>query len=108
MTSGAARALQSAAQSGEHRLSKGGPGSEPGAPARPLPAARPAPKAATPKVEVSAPAAMRPVGRAAAPSEPLSGGQTRLTGLDPAERPKPSQIEEDLLEIPAFLRRQAN
>ena len=34
--------------------------------------------------------------------------QPRLSGLDPAERIGHSQAEEDLLDIPAFLRRQAN
>jgi cell division protein FtsZ len=34
-------------------------------------------------------------------------GQPRLTPLDPDDRPSLSK-EEDLLDIPAFLRRQAN
>jgi cell division protein FtsZ len=34
--------------------------------------------------------------------------QARLTGVDPEDRVKTSQTEDDLLEIPAFLRRQAN
>jgi len=34
--------------------------------------------------------------------------QPRLGGLDPADRPQTMQSDEDLLEIPAFLRRQAN
>ena len=44
-------------------------------------------------------------------SRPAPGGsaaQPRLSGLDPAERIGHSQAEEDLLDIPAFLRRQAN
>ncbi len=44
---------------------------------------------------------------AAAKAEPTLN-QPRLTGLDPAERVGVSQSEEDLLDIPAFLRRQAN
>ena len=44
---------------------------------------------------------------AAAKTEPAIN-QPRLTGLDPAERVGVSQSEEDLLDIPAFLRRQAN
>jgi cell division protein FtsZ len=38
---------------------------------------------------------------------PASGGQPRL-GIDEPARPKVSTPEDDLLEIPAFLRRQAN
>ena len=34
--------------------------------------------------------------------------QARLSGVDPDDRVKTSQSDEDLLEIPAFLRRQAN
>jgi cell division protein FtsZ len=34
--------------------------------------------------------------------------QPRLTGLDPKDRLSASRAEEDLLDIPAFLRRQAN
>ena len=34
--------------------------------------------------------------------------QPRLDGIDPQDRVRPSQPEEDLLDIPAFLRRQAN
>ncbi|MGF1629659.1 MAG: cell division protein FtsZ [Kiloniellaceae bacterium] len=47
---------------------------------------------------------------APATSRPAPGGtsQPRLSGLDPAERIGHSQAEEDLLDIPAFLRRQAN
>jgi len=43
-----------------------------------------------------------------APQPPAHAAQKTLGGLDPADRQKPSQAEEDLLEIPAFLRRQAN
>jgi cell division protein FtsZ len=39
---------------------------------------------------------------------PAGPPQTRLGGLDPADRIAPAQREEDLLDIPAFLRRQAN
>jgi len=34
--------------------------------------------------------------------------QPRLSGVDPQDRLPSSQSEEDLLDIPAFLRRQAN
>ena len=37
-----------------------------------------------------------------------TGGRGRLGGLDSAERVAVAQAEEDLLDIPAFLRRQAN
>jgi cell division protein FtsZ len=42
---------------------------------------------------------------AAAPPQPA---QQRLGALDPAERLAPARNEEDVLDIPAFLRRQAN
>ncbi|MEO3428645.1 cell division protein FtsZ [Pelagibius sp. CAU 1746] len=45
---------------------------------------------------------------AAQPAQPAATAQPRLAGLDPAERIGHSQAEEDLLDIPAFLRRQAN
>ena len=56
------------------------------------PAARPA----APKPEATQPAAAQPT------------VQPRLTGLDPSDRIAASRKEEDLLDIPAFLRRQAN
>jgi cell division protein FtsZ len=39
---------------------------------------------------------------------PQSAAQPRLAGLDPKERLSSGQADEDLLDIPAFLRRQAN
>jgi cell division protein FtsZ len=66
----------------------------PARPAAPLAAAVPATPAAPPPAAVSAPAA--------APAQP------RLGSLDPADRITPPRTEDDLLEIPAFLRRQAN
>ena len=61
----------------------------------------------------AAPSAPEPrVARPAAPpkaEEPApKPQQTRLSGVDPDDRVKTSQTEDDLLEIPAFLRRQAN
>lgn len=42
-------------------------------------------------------------------AKPTSSAQPKLGGLDPAEQVQPEeQDEEDLLDIPAFLRRQAN
>ena len=43
-----------------------------------------------------------------APAQPAPAQQPRLGGLDPAERPAPPRGEDDILDIPAFLRRQAN
>ena len=134
MTSGAARALQTAAQSGEQRSPYATAGSELApisrAPvAQPLPAGRPAVTRTEPLVSAAVPAAVpaaipaaitgavsrpvpaatpRPAARSNAPSEPLAGAQTRLTGIEPAEQSTSDPSEEDLLEIPAFLRRQAN
>jgi cell division protein FtsZ len=42
---------------------------------------------------------------AAAAAQPA---QQRLGALDPAERLTPARSEDDVLDIPAFLRRQAN
>ncbi len=62
------------------------------------------PAASAPAAPVAAPAAPAPV--AAAPVAPAPA-QPRLGGLDPTDRLAP-KAEDDLLEIPAFLRRQAN
>ncbi|WP_120496941.1 cell division protein FtsZ [Kiloniella sp. EL199] len=86
ITGGAARALQAATQSEEQEELEMG------------------------KATVNAPAAPS-VAPAATPSEsPATGNsqQPRLTGLDPQERIQTPSAEEDLLDIPAFLRRQAN
>ncbi len=56
-------------------------------------------------VEPSAPAVTAPT---PAPAQPTLPAQPRLGPLDPADRVAVSKAEEDLLEIPAFLRRQAN
>ena len=57
----------------------------------------------------SEPAMPRPPRSAAQMDEPARpAGQPRLTGLDVRERIGGSEAEEDLLDIPAFLRRQAN
>jgi cell division protein FtsZ len=104
MTSGAARALQSAAQAGDQWGQANGPSADPAPATRTQPAARPAARA-EPTVATPAP---RPAARPATPSEPKAGTQTRLSGLDTTERSKSGPSEEDLLEIPAFLRRQAN
>lgn len=61
--------------------------------------AQPTPVYASPPASASAPA-MRSQGSVAV--EPVLGG------LEPEERLQPSNAEDDLLDIPAFLRRQAN
>ncbi|KLN60489.1 cell division protein FtsZ [Kiloniella spongiae] len=86
ITGGAARALQAATQSEEQEELEMG------------------------KATVNAPAAPA-VAPAATPSESPAAGnsqQPRLTGLDPQDRIQTPSSEEDLLDIPAFLRRQAN
>jgi cell division protein FtsZ len=86
--------------------------------AAPAPAAapRPAPAAAAPAptpapaVAAATPApAPAPAPTAAAqPAAAGSPAQHRLGGLDPSDRLTTSRAEDDLLDIPAFLRRQAN
>jgi cell division protein FtsZ len=66
------------------------------------------PAASAPAAPVAAPAAPAPAPVAAAPVAPAPApAQPRLGGLDPTDRLAP-KAEDDLLEIPAFLRRQAN
>ena len=66
------------------------------APAAPTPAAVTPPAAASPQIQ---PSLSQP---------PQATTQPRLSGLDPKDRIAASRAEEDLLDIPAFLRRQAN
>jgi len=75
------------------------------APRPAAPASQPAPsQAPAPAASYAAPAAPPPA--ATAPAAPPV--QPRLSGLDPKDRLATSRAEEDLLDIPAFLRRQAN
>jgi len=78
--------------------------------AAPPPAAPPAPAAPPPAPPQAAapaqPLAQPPAGRAV-PARPTAE-QARLEGVDPQDRLPSSRSEEDLLDIPAFLRRQAN
>jgi cell division protein FtsZ len=71
---------------------------------------RPATPAAPPPAPVIEPTLTRPADPPLAPT-PLrpvaSSPQPKIAGLDPADRAKPSRDEDDL-QIPAFLRRQAN
>jgi cell division protein FtsZ len=50
----------------------------------------------------------RPTAPATAPAQAPAAAQPRLGGLDPADRVAGQKSEDDLLDIPAFLRRQAN
>ncbi|SMF71030.1 cell division protein FtsZ [Tistlia consotensis] len=60
-----------------------------------------------PRQEPLADAAPRPA-TAAGRGQAAAARQASLSGLEPAERPAQSREDEDLLDIPAFLRRQAN
>jgi len=75
---------------------------------RPQPAAAPRPaetqEAARPAARPAAPAQARTEPQAAA----RPAAQPRLAGLEPGERVASATSEDDLLDIPAFLRRQAN
>ena len=63
---------------------------------------------ATPQQPVAQqPVAHQPAAHQPAP-QPAPAVQPRLSGLDPKDRLSASRAEEDLLDIPAFLRRQAN
>ncbi len=74
------------------------------------PQANPLPPVSQPSVQPT------PAAAPAAPASPMqnspmqspTGQQPRLSGLDPSERIGTRQTDEDLLDIPAFLRRQAN
>jgi len=75
-------------------------------PAAPAPVAAPAPAPVA-----AAPAAPAPVAApmpAPAPVAATPAVQQKLGGLDPADRLMATKAEDDLLDIPAFLRRQAN
>ncbi len=104
VTGGAARALQAATQ-GSDAARKAQPQPQPQAQPAPQPAPARSGHAMPPQREMPAPT--RPAAApAASPAGPAS--QPGLSGLDPAERIGQSRAEEDLLDIPAFLRRQAN
>ncbi|CAN0463217.1 unnamed protein product [Laminaria digitata] len=75
--------------------------------ARPeMPAARATPPAARPAAEQ--PTAEAKPEKREEPAPQPAPQQARLSGVDPEDRLKTSQSDDDLLEIPAFLRRQAN
>jgi len=96
VTGGAARALQAATQGSDAAARRAQSSQQPMPQPRPMPARGSG--VAHPQRETSpaTPPAARPT------------AQPPLSGLDPNERIGQSQAEEDLLDIPAFLRRQAN
>ncbi len=91
MTGGASRAIQAAARGGERRGSRD----------------TAAHNTALPLAEQAAqqPAAPRPN---ADPRLKAPGAQPRLSGFESASPESAGQVDEELLDIPAFLRRQAN
>ena len=97
VTGGAARALQAATQGSDSAARAAQAGQ-----ARPQPMPQPAPARGS---NIAQPQRETPAASRAAPP---AGAQPNLAGLDPNERIGQSQAEEDLLDIPAFLRRQAN
>ncbi|WP_422365379.1 cell division protein FtsZ [Pelagibius sp.] len=108
VTGGAARALQAATQGGDSgaRASETR-ASETGAVSQPSPQPMPQPRPMPARASTTAPA-QREIPAAAQAAPGAEAAQPHLAGLDPAERIGQSQAEEDLLDIPAFLRRQAN
>ncbi len=86
------------------------------APAAPAAAPAPSPVASAVAAAVAArsaapaaaPMAAPAAAPMAAPSPAPAAPQPRLGGLDPSDRLMASKAEDDLLDIPAFLRRQAN
>jgi len=102
MTGGASRAIQAAAKVGESRSHQ--------AAARQGLAQTAAAPRATPPAPPRAPAEPRldargmPAARAAEPQ----AAEPRLSGFESAGPDSAGQVDEDLLDIPAFLRRQAN
>ena len=90
ITGGASRAIQAATQGGGQR----NPGDA-------VPTQGPAQPAATPRASAE-PKLRAPAGPA------MRAAQPRLSGFDSAGPESAGQVDEDLLDIPAFLRRQAN
>jgi cell division protein FtsZ len=90
MTGGASRVIQAATQAGEQRSPRAADFAQRLA----QPAARPRANA-EPKLNI-------PAGPAARSAEPP------LSGIDSAHPDSAGQVDEELLDIPAFLRRQAN
>jgi cell division protein FtsZ len=91
MTGGASRAIQAATQGGEQRGARGATAA----------AHYPTQAAAVPRAGTDT-TPRTPAGPAARGAEP------RLSGIDSAHPESAAQADEELLDIPAFLRRQAN
>ncbi len=113
MTGGAARALQAATQGGERRnpAKVPAPGAQPAARTLAQPAARTSAQPAartSPEPRATAEPSLRAPSGSADQDPARPAAQPRLSGLDPAGRSSGAQLDEDLLDIPAFLRRQAN
>ena len=83
---------------------------EPAAPAsRPMPTLKPSAPAAEAQARPAAvPAAPQPAAPAIPAARPAATRSPALGGLEPTDRPAQARTEDDLLDIPAFLRRQAN
>jgi cell division protein FtsZ len=84
------------------------PAAQPAAPAAPQPAPEPVQVAMAALAAAQTPAPM-PAPQPA--PQPAPSAQTSLglgLGVDPADKPKAASMDDDLLDIPAFLRRQAN
>jgi cell division protein FtsZ len=79
----------------------------PPAAAAPTPSQTASPAASPAASQAASPAGSPVAPRPAAPGQPQRPAQARLTPLEPEERSANSK-EDDLLDIPAFLRRQAN
>jgi cell division protein FtsZ len=110
----AAQAAESAAMRGgafiapkpvDSGAARGVPLTQPAVPPAPAPAAKP--KGRVPSLIERVTGVGRGRSTAAPAPEPPRPAQPRLSPLDPEDRPALSK-EEDLLDIPAFLRRQAN
>ncbi len=74
----------------------------------PEPASMPAAERRAESAAPAAPATPEAPAAEQRPEPPKAAEQPRLAGVDPEDRLKTSQSDDDLLEIPAFLRRQAN
>jgi cell division protein FtsZ len=71
-------------------------------------AAQPAPQMAAPMAPQMAPQMTMPAQQMmATPAPRTESAQPRL-GIEPADKPRSASMDDDLLDIPAFLRRQAN
>ena len=60
------------------------------------------------KADKPEPAPVRTESPRATTPQPAPSAQPRLGALNPGDRVRPSQSEDEMLDIPAFLRRQAN